>query len=566
MKKKRLMAARMLGHRLNMSAANYMGSAFPSQRFRSKPLVIVAAIALVYLVTLTGDYYQDGITFALQIEKVASAERGTYLLFHQNHLLYNLIGYLNYKLVCAAGLSVRSLYILQITNCIAGAAAIGIFFRLAEKVTRSRYAALISAAVFAFAAVWRRLATDANAYVISILLILICSDALMSKHPRLLIAGLTLACAMLIHQLASLFYPAALVAVFANNKSEHKWRFAAKLTAIAWGLTIGAYYLCAVFIQNIKGPLEVFKWAISNPSDVSPSANPMRGLEVLPRGSIDMFVGHSFALFRSQAGVVEKVFALAALLCGLLCLFVLVRSVRSATYRRVSSLRPLNGNAGNSPPTQTGQSTVRLITRLSLIRPLTEHAESVWLPVLAVWAGTYIFFLLFWEPWQVLYRAFYVAPLALALGLLIRLYHDVTMTLPSGAAALMAITLVFSNVAFLIIPHMRTTSNPLVSAAFDAQRIWNAKTIVYFSDRTEADTAFEYFNNQTKWRRLNSEARSSLTNEIHRASSEGEHIWLNKGAFEQVKQTSFGQIDEGRKIWFELPNASVRYVELLPTQ
>jgi len=140
------------------------------------------------------------------------------------------------------------------------------------------------------------------------------------------------------------------------------------------------------------------------------------------------------------------------------------------------------------------------------------------------------------------------------------------MTLPSGAAALMAITLVFSNVAFLIIPHMRTTSNPLVSAAFDAQRIWNAKTIVYFSDRTEADTAFEYFNNQTKWRRLNSEARSSLTNEIHRASSEGEHIWLNKGAFEQVKQTSFGQIDEGRKIWFELPNASVRYVELLPTQ
>ena len=119
-----------------------MATGYAPRSLRSKTLIIVISLALLYLATLTADYYWDGITFALQIEKVARMERGASLLFHQNHLLYNGLGYVLYCLPRAAGLPIRALYVLQITNALAGAVAIGVFFRLAERVTRSRYAAV----------------------------------------------------------------------------------------------------------------------------------------------------------------------------------------------------------------------------------------------------------------------------------------------------------------------------------------------------------------------------------------------------------------------------------------
>lgn len=67
--------------------------------FRHADWIIVAFLAAMYAATLTSDYYWDGITFALQIEKVAKAERGAALLFHQNHLIYNGFGYVLYRIM-----------------------------------------------------------------------------------------------------------------------------------------------------------------------------------------------------------------------------------------------------------------------------------------------------------------------------------------------------------------------------------------------------------------------------------------------------------------------------------
>src|ERR1044072_3753609 len=95
-------------------------------------LIIVVSLVAAYLLTLTADYYWDGITFALQIEKVADEDRGVYLLFHQNHLLYNALGFLCYRGARAIGLSVRALYLLQTANAFFGAMAVGVFFRIAQ--------------------------------------------------------------------------------------------------------------------------------------------------------------------------------------------------------------------------------------------------------------------------------------------------------------------------------------------------------------------------------------------------------------------------------------------------
>jgi hypothetical protein len=215
------------------------------------PRLSSISVMLIYLVTLTSDYYWDGITFALQIEKVAKADARVSLLFHQNHLVYNALGYLAYRALNTAGLSIRALYLMEIANALIGAASVLVFFRIALRATRSLYVAIVSTAFLAFSAVWWRISTDADAYIATILLILVVTSNLLGVKPRWFVAGLALAGAMLIHELASLFYPAALAAVFSSRNIERKVRFAAWMSALAWALTTLSYYLCARLLHGL---------------------------------------------------------------------------------------------------------------------------------------------------------------------------------------------------------------------------------------------------------------------------------------------------------------------------
>lgn len=51
-------------------------------------------------------------------------------------------------------------------------------------------------------------------------------------RPRWHLAGLALSGAMLMHELAALFYPAALIAVYVNKRSEQKVKFALGMSAL----------------------------------------------------------------------------------------------------------------------------------------------------------------------------------------------------------------------------------------------------------------------------------------------------------------------------------------------
>src|SRR5262249_11683997 len=88
--------------------------------------IVWASVTLMYLLTLTADYYWDGITFALQIEKISRGESYVALLFHQNHLLYNSIGFLLYRAFQALGISVRAITLLQILNAVVGGLAVAV--------------------------------------------------------------------------------------------------------------------------------------------------------------------------------------------------------------------------------------------------------------------------------------------------------------------------------------------------------------------------------------------------------------------------------------------------------
>ena len=204
---------------MSTSARNQVHSLNPRRALTSRQktlatsALIGASVLLLNIATRTADYYPDGITFALQIQKVARGERGLNTLVHQNHLLYNVVAYQMYRALHAAGSQIRPLDFLQISNALIGAAAIALFFLIAERETRNRYAAAVCSYALAVSAVWWKLSTDADAYMISVLLLLVCVSNLLGSAPRWFLAGLALAGAMLMHELAACFFPAALVAI-----------------------------------------------------------------------------------------------------------------------------------------------------------------------------------------------------------------------------------------------------------------------------------------------------------------------------------------------------------------
>jgi hypothetical protein len=492
---------------------------------------------VVYLATLTSDYYWDGITFALQIEKVAEGDRGPELLFHQNHLLYNAIGFVLYRAALAAGFAVRAIQILQIANAVVGGLAVAVFFRLAERATRSRYVAVVCSAALAVSAAWWKISTDADAYILTYLLILICAANLLGEKPRILIAGLALAGAMLVHEMASLFYPAALLAIFWNRSIERRVSFAVRLSLLAWAPTITGYYLCAALLHGYTRPLDVLRWVTSNPSEKHLTASPADGLLAFPRANVDAIIGHTFSVFRLRAGWLEVAVAIAAGVTLLVvCLTIASRVDVGQAFRTVRQWAPWTRETGR---------------RIA--------------PMLISWIAIYMFFFLFWGP-LIYFRAAYTPAIVLGLGLALANYHRVTGVGRSGAAALAVTAFAFFNLAFYIGPNMHLDANVVVAAAEVADRRWDDKTVILFADHNEADTAFEYFNEDVRWKRLTRASVNVLKNEVHRVYQEGGEVWLNKGAIEMVGDERMESYETGDEITVEAPNGSARYVQLMPVQ
>lgn len=498
-------------------------------------LLIPIALGFVYLATRTHDYYWDGITFALQIEKVARGERGTSLLFHQNHLLYNAVGYLMYRASRLAGVNIRALTILQFANCAFAAAGAGVFFQITRRVSGRSYTAFACSLFLGLSSVWWKLATDADPYILSVVFILVCASNLLSGKPSANTVGLTLAAAMLMHELASLFYIAVVAAVLASERITSKGKFAARVTLLGWGVTAAVYYLCGWVSHRLTTPWSIVAWAISNPSNAVPSLDPRAGLLSLPTTNFHLFVGHSFTLFRRNIGSAEITASLALSVACLAFLIALLRSSREGTQ--------LIDTKGE---------------------PSSHGAEfRTYQPMLITWILAYLVFLLFWEPWQLYYRVFYAPAVILAVaGLLLRRRFFRRIAKRSVTTLGLASFALF-NLTFFVLPHINRNSNELVSAARKASAAWGPGTVIYFLGRNEADTAFEYFNLQTRWVRPDRAMDATrLQKEISEISDAGGSVWLNKAAAEALGQMLPPNVEFGEEIVFNSPNNSASYVRI----
>src|SRR5215208_5801676 len=181
------------------------------------PGLLFLAIAVIYLSFPTRVYYWDGIAFAHAIEDAPALSPS---LVHPNHLIYNFAGYLFYKLLHALGIEVRAITALQILNSLLSTACAGVLFLILRDTLRSLYLAICLTALFSFSATWWKFSTDANAYVPSVLFLLISFYLVLPKQKaRPLLIAVTFFISLAFHQLAIMKWPVLALGVYLQDGS-----------------------------------------------------------------------------------------------------------------------------------------------------------------------------------------------------------------------------------------------------------------------------------------------------------------------------------------------------------
>lgn len=397
--------------------------------WRDPGLAVALIFTVVYACFLTRNYYWDGLSFAIDIERTQSWRA----LLNVHHLLYNLIGYGEFLLL---GRSVRALYLMQWTNCLAGGALIWLAYRLLQRLGVPAANSAACAAIIAAAATFWKFTTDADSYILANLFL----AAVYVVLPRRTVSGALLhVAAMMMHQLSALFYPVALALLWRHHR-ERFWKAALAYTATSAGLTL-VLYRVAYSLVTAKPQVTFAGWLTFH-AQVPFSFDLAASARWLALGTARLLAGGKF----------EAVAYVAAPVSLALLVWAAVQIVR---------------NRG------------RLLPVL-----------SQW-PLL-VWAGVYIAFLLIWEPYNTFYRLFYLIPLVALLAVSTRAF-------PARPLALFAAALLCWNFAAYIYPNTRVDRNPLLRIALAHRPEWPAGTGIVFADPVPDLWTIIYFNPQVSW-------------------------------------------------------------------
>ncbi len=503
----------------------------------------LSALALTaYLVWPTKVYYWDGIKFAQSIED--ASEWGPELL-ENNHLLYRTLGYGVYAPLRAAGVSVRALEVLRLANSLLSALSVFLFFRIVHFALGSTHLAAVLSAVFSFSAVWWRFSTDANSYVPSVLLLLICLWMLQAAQPSRPVALGAIHCAaMLLHQLAVLFYPAALAGLYYQNRSQGRpgLRSLFQYTVVASALTLGMYAWAFSAVYGGFNLGEFATWVVRASPDASFSFDPGRNLFYSVRGHLRLFLGGRLSVLVET----PDVFSLVLVVILLVLLAVLVAKLGRSAHVVGGLLAVARRN------------TARL-------RPLLALA--------AVWTLAYVVFLFFWLPHNTFYRLFYLPALLLLAGGLFA-PEEGTHPRQRWSGALLAAVIALFNLTFYTLPATQAQANPPLAFALQMARVWNQRTVVYYARYETDNWTIRYFNPDTTWKTVNPGRLGELEKALKDIYASGGTAW-----FDTTASDVFLAGDAGLQEWlsqhtiqgssYELEKAGtyrIRFVQIFPVR
>ena len=151
---------------------------------------------------------------------------------------------------------------------------------------------------------------------------------------------------------------------------------------------------------------------------------------------------------------------------------------------------------------------------------LRPKASSMHEPALILWAGVYLTFLFFWEPYNTFYRQFYVVPLVAMLALLTRKWDPRLIAAPAAALLLL-------NFTFYIYPNTLVKNNPPLAVAMEQRSVWRAGTGVVFGQFVPDLWTISYFNPQAAWIPMDQPDSAMLRKYVADFGRDGGSVWVD---------------------------------------
>lgn len=463
---------------------------------QSTPWLLFVGIAVIYLAFPTRVYYWDGITFAQAIEDASSLDPA---LVHPNHLIYNFVGYIFYKVLRALGFELRAVTALQILNSLLSAACAGVMFAILSETLRSRYLSVCLTLLFAFSATWWRFSTDANAYIPSVLFVALSFYLVLPHHKaRPLLLAITFFISMAFHQLAVVMFPVLAIGVYLQDGELPPRRRAVNAVLFSMAAAVLIVVTYVYFFYAVTGSFDfgrLLRWTASYSPDAETKFNFWSNLQYSLRGQVRLFFGGRFNLLRGLWN--PLIIVLVA------CLILAVLWVIFAALKKLPRLRGLS---------EFG---------------LESHQKTVLLLSL-VWTALYLVFLFFWLPQNTFYRIFYLPPMILLPGLaLSSLKYKASR---SRGLAAFVVAVVLANFLFLIYPFSHVEKYPPLAFALQMNREWPAGTVVYYGAVNTDAGLVRYFNPATHWKLLDAKSLDAID----------DAAWLETTAIKQLASTSEG--------------------------
>ncbi len=454
----------------------------PNRLRVSTRLALFVGAFLLYALFPTRVFYWDGVAFAIDIERTEPAF-WAWSLAHPNHLLYTVGGNVVYRLLEALGVHTRALYVLQALNAALAAAAVVMLYGVLRRRTADPALALWLAVGFGVCATWWKFSTDADAYIASVLLLIVTFELLDRTRPRMLIAALTHAAAMLLHQLALLFLPVAVWLLLPRGLPV-----VAAYGAVTGSLVLAVY---GIAYAQVHPAVPFSQWITYHSPDSAFTFEPLRNLLLSLLSSVRLIAG----------GKLSAVVPDAAGLAGLVVLGAALWTLRRS--------RP------SDPP---------------------SAAPAVRLGPIVLWVATYAAFLWLWLPRNTFYRLFYLPPLVLLAAHGLRAAPRLRRVLPALVLALAA-----WNWTFLIYPQSRVEANAPLSFALRRASTWPPGTAVAFARFHPDLWTISYFSRQISW--VSMESRDAAQWEAKRQELQrlGMTMWLDDSALDTLQSDAAGQ-------------------------
>jgi hypothetical protein len=478
---------------------------------------------LIYIGFLSKNYYWDGVFFARVIEDAQGLSAS---LIHPNHLGYTLFGYLLYRGSEGLGFTVRAIYVLQVVSCIASVLSAYVLFTIARRYFRSLYLAWSLTFLFAFAATWWKFSVDADAYILSVLFLLVCFAMIMpGRKVRPLLLVVVFSLAVVFHQLAIFFYPVIVLGLFWQDEN-HGITAAVKFAVGAFVTVFGTYCLFFYFASNTTDPVRFLRWITSYSPDVSFTFNLGSNLNSMLRSQRRVFFGGRLSLLR---GFLNPWVIVLIVTWFTVIVLMVIRFVQAARYKRERSM-PLKRALRSDP------------------------VAKLWL----VWTVVYAIFLFFWLPQHTFYRLFYLPAIVLLIGWVISRYGRVH----RHRLALFVAVMAFSNFLFSIFPTSYVQKNPSLALALEMNSVWQQGTVVYYATENADNNLFQYFNRGTVWKRLVS------LSQLKSALSSTASVWLDTSAVDQIVNEPGGAdwLAQHETLRRELIDRAyrIRFIEVVP--